>query len=195
MDKPTCKTVECERPATQGDGTCKPCWHHDYYIRNREYLIEQTRAYRALHVDQAKVALAAYVVATPGYREARSEYNRRYREANRERLNASALVYAATHKDRAAELGKARRLANPFVDTELVGRRRARKNGTVPSNVDYAAILAEFGMVCHICGDDIPDRTDLHFDHVIPLSKGGAHSAENVRPSHSACNRKKGSHL
>jgi len=33
---------------------------------------------------------------------------------------------------------------------------------------------------------------DLHFDHVVPLSKGGPHTTENIRPSHSTCNLKKG---
>lgn len=57
--------------------------------------------------------------------------------------------------------------------------------------VDYAAILADHGMVCHICGGAIDSLDDLHFDHVIPLVKGGAHSQDNVRPSHALCNMRK----
>jgi 5-methylcytosine-specific restriction endonuclease McrA len=50
-------------------------------------------------------------------------------------------------------------------------------------------------MVCHICGDDILTWADLHFDHVIPIVKGGAHSVENILPSHAVCNMQKGSRL
>jgi 5-methylcytosine-specific restriction endonuclease McrA len=60
-------------------------------------------------------------------------------------------------------------------------------------DVDFARILAEYGPVCHICGDDIED--DLEFDHVVPLSRGGAHAEENIRPSHEACNHWKGTRL
>ena len=68
-------------------------------------------------------------------------------------------------------------------------RRRLMDNG----KVDYAKILERDGMVCHICGGKIRNRRDLDFDHVVPLSKGGPHSEENVRPSHRRCNRRKGS--
>jgi len=50
-------------------------------------------------------------------------------------------------------------------------------------------------MVCHICTEGIASLDDLHFDHVIPLSKGGPHAAENIRPSHALCNLRKGARL
>ena len=63
------------------------------------------------------------------------------------------------------------------------------------ANVDYVAILAEHGMTCHICREPIAGRADLHFDHVIPLAKGGPHHADNIRPSHALCNIRKGDRL
>jgi 5-methylcytosine-specific restriction endonuclease McrA len=32
----------------------------------------------------------------------------------------------------------------------------------------------------------------LHIDHLIPISKGGSDTLENVRPTHALCNLKKG---
>lgn len=61
--------------------------------------------------------------------------------------------------------------------------------------MDYAAILAEHGMTCHICTGEIESLTDLHFDHVIPLARGGEHSAANIRPSHAVCNLRKGARI
>ena len=60
-------------------------------------------------------------------------------------------------------------------------------------------VLERYGTVCHICNTEIdmnsPRGTGkpgwekgLQIDHVIPLSKGGDHTIENVRPSHGHCN-------
>lgn len=46
-------------------------------------------------------------------------------------------------------------------------------------------------MVCHICTCDIESLADLHFDHVVPLAKGGTHTADNIRPAHALCNLRK----
>lgn len=74
-------------------------------------------------------------------------------------------------------------------------KRYALKCGSQAGPVDYAAILAEFGMVCHLCGGEIESRPELNFDHVIPLTRGGPHVQENIRPSHKSCNLRKGSKL
>jgi len=60
-------------------------------------------------------------------------------------------------------------------------------------------VLDRYGTICHICNTEIdmsaPRGTGkpgwekgLQIDHVIPLSKGGDHTIENVRPSHGHCN-------
>jgi 5-methylcytosine-specific restriction endonuclease McrA len=82
---------------------------------------------------------------------------------------------------------------NPLAVREMTRRRTAKLAG-VP-RVDYGAILQEHAWVCHICKGMIASRADLHFDHVIPLSKGGSHTAENIRPSHALCNLRKSAKL
>lgn len=63
-------------------------------------------------------------------------------------------------------------------------------------------VIETYGTDCHLCGGAIDlsaPRTpgkpgwekSLHVDHVIPLSKGGDDTLENVRPSHGKCNIKK----
>jgi hypothetical protein len=74
-------------------------------------------------------------------------------------------------------------------------KRYALKCGSQVGPVDYEAILAEHGMVCHICGAGIPARRDLNYDHVIPLTRGGAHVQENILPAHKFCNQSKGNKL
>lgn len=101
--------------------------------------------------------------------------------------------------ERMAELHRRWKAANPEIVRESSRRhsgiRRARKRGLPYEVVDFAAVLAEHGMVCHICGDDIVSDADLEFDHVVPLARGGPHLSANIRPAHAGCNRKKGARL
>ena len=56
------------------------------------------------------------------------------------------------------------------------------------STVSLKGVLADHGMVCGICSKAIEHKSQLTFDHVIPLARGGAHANENLRPAHRSCN-------
>lgn len=102
-------------------------------------------------------------------------------------------------RPRAAAASAKWRRENPerfaLVRRENKHRRRAIERGGQVGKADYAAILVEHGMVCHICTEAIASLDDLHFDHVIPLAKGGPHAAENIRPAHAICNIRKSARL
>src|SRR5213082_38074 len=53
------------------------------------------------------------------------------------------------------------------------------------------AVFARDSWTCQYCGA----RSNLTVDHVIPKSKGGASSWENIVASCAPCNRRKGDHL
>ena len=53
------------------------------------------------------------------------------------------------------------------------------------------AVFARDGWTCQYCGS----RTNLTVDHVIPRSKGGLSSWENIVASCAPCNRRKGDSL
>ena len=92
-------------------------------------------------------------------------------------------------------LEASRRYRETHADRERERTARRRRVISAAEQVDYAAILTEFGMLCHLCSEPIESRRDLDFDHVIPLARGGAHTYDNIRPSHSSCNRRKGAKL
>ncbi len=124
--------------------------------------------------------------------------DKRWYEANREQVRQYSAAWRVANRDRIAETRRAWRESNPERYRELGrrsdGLRRAREADAQIGEVDFAAILERDGMICHICTDPIePD--DLHFDHVVPLSKGGPHTYDNIRPAHSWCNLRKGTKL
>jgi 5-methylcytosine-specific restriction endonuclease McrA len=80
--------------------------------------------------------------------------------------------------------------ANPEKRRANEARRRALKRATSVGPVDYVAIVYKFGLNCHLCRQPIA-WSDLEFDHVIPLSKGGSHTQSNIKPAHRTCNRRK----
>lgn len=72
-------------------------------------------------------------------------------------------------------------------------RKAQRRSAGVVHKVDLSEVLTRDGNICHICGEEI--STDLHFDHVIPVAKGGGHTIENLKPSHGRCNSSKSDKL
>lgn len=92
------------------------------------------------------------------------------------------------------------RAANPekwsFQNREHVRRYGARVKLATADPVDLMKVLETHGMTCHICGEPITEprgasRRSLTFDHVIPISRGGTHTEDNLRPAHFSCNSRK----
>ncbi len=69
-------------------------------------------------------------------------------------------------------------------DTAPVGQRNPR---SIPQDVKIA-VSARDGGRCRQCGS----TQELHFDHVIPWSKGGANTVQNIQLLCGPCNRRKG---
>ncbi len=70
--------------------------------------------------------------------------------------------------------------------------RRARKHQTEVERVDPRVVFARARGVCGICAVAIQSSEKWHVDHIVPLSKGGAHTYENTQPAHARCNLSKG---
>lgn len=82
---------------------------------------------------------------------------------------------------------------------------RLRSNGEVDADITIDKLIERDDGVCHICGKKI-DKEDYRYqdghritghnyptiDHVIPVSKGGTHTWDNVKLAHMVCNAQKG---
>ncbi|MBA3946810.1 MAG: HNH endonuclease [Herpetosiphonaceae bacterium] len=75
-------------------------------------------------------------------------------------------------------------------------RGRAARAGVVNTltTEEWLAILRLARGVCHYCERQV-GSAQLTLDHVVPISRGGANTAENVVPACFPCNARKSRHL
>ena len=202
----TCEAEGCTEPYL-ARGLCKRHYRQSEYERKSEDILATQRAWRAANPEKTReAAKRKYAKHGDKIRQKMRELRqsnpeshrksvRRYRIDNAAKVAESKRKWSEQNAERLAAYYREWAKRNPERRRESHRRRRARKFSTQADIVDYAAILAEHGMLCHLCQGEIADWDDLHFDHVIPLSRGGAHEAGNIRPSHAGCNLRKASKL
>jgi 5-methylcytosine-specific restriction endonuclease McrA len=115
------------------------------------------------------------------YRNKDKELQRkaRYRDLNRDKLREKHRQYSRI---------------NALRQRERVMRRNALKKRSSVGPVNYQRIWERDQGHCYIC-DQRVETQDCHYDHIIPLSKGGPHIESNIAVTHSWCNYRKGSRL
>lgn len=126
-------------------------------------------------------------------RAAQKAYHVGYQRKKRQRINELSTRWRATNHDKRLAVQKAWRDRNrDKIATLARNRRGAKMAGGRP--VDFEAIMQRDQMICHVCKHPVTKAT-LHFDHVIPLAAGGAHSQENIAVAHARCNQRKGTRV
>ena len=120
--------------------------------------------------------------------------DQRYYASHRDQILARVTEYQKEHRDQNNKAVRAWERRNPGRKLGYRNGYRARKVAATTETVDYDLILERDGHWCYLCQSDVKPN-DVHFDHVIPLSKGGEHSTNNIKVTHSWCNRSKGSKL
>lgn len=131
--------------------------------------------------------------------ERKREQANRWAQRNRATVATNAKRWALANPDKVREKSKRWRQADPERCKALskihCNMRRARKVGATVERVDPQAVFARDGGMCGICTQPVDVNERWHIDHVVPLSKGGAHSYANVQLAHAMCNIKKGARL
>ena len=160
----------------------------EYRQNNKEQIKEYKKEYQQNNKEKLK------------------EYKKEYHKNNKEQILERKKEYYQDNKEQLKEYQKEYRKNNPHKAREKDRKRRALKKANVHEPYTEDQVLETYGTNCHICKEDIDlsaSRSSgapgweqgLHLDHVIPLSKGGPDSLNNVKPAHGLCNLQKNNSL
>lgn len=165
------------------------------YESKREEIQKNQSVYRASHAEQ------------------KTKYNKTYYAENTERIKINQADYRSSHKDEIAIMGKIWRAHNPEKKREIgrryyrnhpdkwkdyYQRRRAIKIQTKVENFSVAEVYERDGWVCQLCKKKVnrklkhPHPLSASLDHIVPLSRGGSHTMNNVHLTHLICNLRAG---
>lgn len=139
-------------------------------------------------------------------KERERQRKKKYWLANREALTAAQKKYRKKNLSKFRAKQKKYWAKNPEKAQKYNRLRRARKNNVESEFYTKEQVLEMYGSNCHICNEpidlDAPRASrykgwerGLHLDHVIPISKGGSDTIDNVRPAHGVCNLRKGTQI
>lgn len=84
---------------------------------------------------------------------------------------------------------------------KFVQKRRAMERHPGAESIAPREVLERDEWTCGLCGDPIdrafraPHPGTPSIDHILPLSRGGTHTWDNVQAAHLGCNVKKGNRL
>ncbi len=174
-------------------------WHRQYYIDKLKDPIE--------HAKQLE-RQRKWVKANKEYA---SEWARDWYAVNKDRVAPRRRAYDKTQWETNPKVRerknkqKSESIARRASDPSFVQKRKSwERNGNHKRRIrmyratqstekltaeQWEAILDKYGRKCLACG-----RTDvkLTLDHIVPISKGGKHTADNAQPLCRPCNTHKG---
>lgn len=171
------------------------CYKAHYRDSHAAEISEYNRQYGPRWRAEHRKELAEY---NAGYHQENYDPDRRaaYYQANRERFRLYNVEYRANDVNKEAARGRLTRwrALNPEKDKASQARRRAAKVAAPTERFLVGEIFERDMWVCQICQEQVdpslswPDRRSPSLDHIVPLSKGGAHVRSNVQLAHYGCN-------
>lgn len=186
---------KCAKSADGRQSKCRDCdraasaaWRAENVERRREYQREYDARWYAENSERKREYAARYYAENA---ERKREYSARYYAENSERRRE----YRVENADRYRELYAQWRAANPDKVRAYAQRRRARKAEATIESFTPADLLAAWESAgiyeCHVCGVPFNADDEVHYDHVVALSRGGTHEIANLLPAHALCNTRK----
>lgn len=152
---------------TPEEKTARRIKEQAYYAANKEKIAARAKARRLENYEEK--------------RKKENEASRRWRENNPERAREISLSSYKKNYHKRKPAIKAHR-----------NKRRAWAKGAQQTEVIHLSVLADRDQwICHLCGNIVLKET-WSMDHLIPLSKGGDHTYENVKLAHRLCNIRRG---
>jgi len=146
-------------------------WQKEYYLANQEDAVIYARQWRRDNPEKT--------------RKYHASYKEKYPEKERERHAKKSLRYRTEKPELVKLWGKNWSDRNPHKVTLKSQRRRAKTSEFVVLEKDIASIYSRPCVRCNT-------TSNITLDHIIPLSRGGAHSVGNFQPLCKSCNSSKG---
>ncbi len=131
--------------------------------------------------------------------EANPNYFREHYAKNKERLKRKSSEWYHANAERAGQRQKdyvARMMVEDPEHQRALGRkhtatRRAIHRRVFIESIDPNVVFDRDKGRCGICKKRVDPKSKWEVDHIIPISKGGSHSYDNVQLAHRICNRSK----
>ncbi len=127
-------------------------------------------------------------------KEYENNTSKKYYEQNKERLKEYSRNYRKNNKEKINSHRREYYRRNPYTILNSTQKRIALKNElkATLTKQEWEEILDKFNYSCAYCGvnQNELDYT-LHQEHIVPLSKGGEYTKENIIPACKSCNCKK----
>lgn len=162
--------------------------------KNSDRRKETRKKWRESNIDKVKQLRRQEYARN---KEAELESSRKWKKENPDRNKAISQRWQEANREKMKEVHRQWYDAHPHKGSEYVAKRRSRMVGAIVKDVDLEFIWHRDKGVCYLCGKAIDlalsrnHPLGLHYDHVIPLARGGAHSVDNIRPTHARCNLRK----
>ena len=179
-----------------GRGRCNRCYQRWYYAKNPEKTKAQVKAWQEANPERHRSARRvisrrkwATLTSAQKLVKTRRQEQRRSPE-ERERRKQYQRRYYRDHRAGRMAANNARRRCHPEWRIQDQQRRRARKR-LLPATLtrdQWRAIKAAYRNRCAYCGERSRRLTQ---DHVIPVSKGGGYTPDNIVPACRSCNARK----
>lgn len=167
-----CQTDGCDAKH-HAKGYCRNHYSANWYTENPEQAKLTQAAYRATRREEANARTAAWREANPGRA---GEASRRWYAENAERVREYRRRYRAANRDKIRALN---------------GSRRARLRAVEVNDFTAAQWTEMKALFKHRCAYCNRKPRVLTMDHVVPLIKGGHHTAANIVPACQSCNSRK----
>lgn len=175
-------------------------YHANYYRtvgkaqnqQNKDKITEQKRLWRKNNPDKVKATNKAYrernwekvKARTKRYHEkhpeVRRKSNRKYRERNAVKIDK-----------RIAKCRAAKPELYKSINVIQSAKRRARKKAAIIEKVSINNIVKRDANRCHLCLLAVSTK-ERSLDHLIPVSRIGAHAEWNLMLAHLSCNQRRG---
>jgi len=159
-----------------------------YRKANRDWLREQARILLAKFPERKRRGDAKY---RETHKAELAVKKKAEHLANRESRLAKMRERHKANPQEAIDRVSEWRKANPEAVFNQYATRRARMGGS--ANVEPVlrqAIYDRDKGICGICGEFV-ERKAMTLDHLVPISRGGEHTADNLQTAHRVCNCRK----